>query len=154
MIALSLWQPWATFVVLGVKRYETRGWYTDHLGEIAIASTKTEPAWVRRLMATEPFASILRDHDVRFSALPRGCVLARMAIIGAFPTERLVKKLDEREIALGDYSARRWGYPLVRQQVYEQPIPCKGGQKLWEWTPPEILPVATEVMDLFGRKVQ
>lgn len=36
MKALTLWQPWASLVALGVKRIETRSWSTRYRGRIAI----------------------------------------------------------------------------------------------------------------------
>lgn len=38
--ALSLWQPWASFVALGGKIVETRDWGTDYRGPIAIHAAK------------------------------------------------------------------------------------------------------------------
>lgn len=52
----SLWQPWATLVVCGHKRIETRSWPSPHSvrgQRIAIASTKTIPSEQRRA-AEEP----------------------------------------------------------------------------------------------------
>jgi activating signal cointegrator 1 len=36
MKAISLLQPWATLVVMGVKTIETRSWQTPHRGELLI----------------------------------------------------------------------------------------------------------------------
>lgn len=44
MKALSIWQPWATLIMTGHKRIETRGWaapYSIRGQRIAIAATKT-----------------------------------------------------------------------------------------------------------------
>jgi hypothetical protein len=43
MKALSLWQPWATLVALGVKKLETRSWSTTYRGPLAIHATATMP---------------------------------------------------------------------------------------------------------------
>lgn len=40
---LSLDQPWASLVAVGVKSIETRSWPTKHRGRIGIASTKKAP---------------------------------------------------------------------------------------------------------------
>jgi hypothetical protein len=41
---LTLWQPWASLVALGVKSIETRSWSTQYRGPLAIhASTKRPP---------------------------------------------------------------------------------------------------------------
>ena len=36
MKAITIWQPWATLLPLGVKLYETRSWATSYRGPIAI----------------------------------------------------------------------------------------------------------------------
>ncbi len=38
MKALTLTQPWASLMALGVKRIETRSWYTSYRGEVVIHS--------------------------------------------------------------------------------------------------------------------
>ena len=44
MRAISLWQPWATAIAVGVKQIETRHWKTDYRGPIAIHAAKR---WTR-----------------------------------------------------------------------------------------------------------
>ena len=36
MKALTIWQPWASLLVSGQKKYETRSWATTYRGPIAI----------------------------------------------------------------------------------------------------------------------
>jgi len=40
MKAITLWQPWASLVALGVKTIETRSWATSYRGPIAIHAAK------------------------------------------------------------------------------------------------------------------
>lgn len=40
MKAISLWPPYASFIVAGLKRIETRSWKTSYRGPIAIHQTK------------------------------------------------------------------------------------------------------------------
>lgn len=41
MKALSLHQPWASMIAQGSKTIETRTWFTDHRGDLLIASTQS-----------------------------------------------------------------------------------------------------------------
>ena len=41
MLALTIKQPWASAVVLGLKRKEYRSWYTPHRGLLLIHAGKT-----------------------------------------------------------------------------------------------------------------
>jgi activating signal cointegrator 1 len=43
MKALSLWQPWASLVALGVKTIETRSWSTSYRGPLAIHAAAVVP---------------------------------------------------------------------------------------------------------------
>ncbi len=49
MKALTLWQPWASLVALGVKTIETRSWSTTYRGPLAIHAAAKKPArvWAR-----------------------------------------------------------------------------------------------------------
>ncbi|MEL6614044.1 MAG: hypothetical protein AAFQ53_18260 [Bacteroidota bacterium] len=40
ILALSLWQPWASLMASGHKSIETRSWYTHHRGLVAICAAK------------------------------------------------------------------------------------------------------------------
>lgn len=68
MRCLTLWQPWASLIAVGAKRFETRSWGTDWRGSLAIhASLK----WSREqadLCATRPFAAALRAHGIELPA--------------------------------------------------------------------------------------
>ena len=44
MKALSLTQPWATLVVIGAKRIETRFWHTSYVGPLLIHAAKAIPS--------------------------------------------------------------------------------------------------------------
>jgi len=87
MRTISLWQPWATLVAIGAKRFETRSWRSDHFGPVAIHATKGfgklgdgRPFTVddcAALCASEPFRSALAAAGIGgVDDLPFGKVLA------------------------------------------------------------------------------
>lgn len=41
MKAITIWQPWASLIALGVKTIETRSWSTDYRGPLAIHAAAT-----------------------------------------------------------------------------------------------------------------
>jgi len=47
--ALSLWQPHAHAIALGLKPYETRDWPTKYRGPLAVHAAKREPDQALRL---------------------------------------------------------------------------------------------------------
>ncbi len=135
MKALTLWQPWATLIAVGVKVIETRGWGTPYRGPLAIHAASSEPAEVRRLMRfDEPFISLLaaagyKNPDV----LPRGAVVATAEL---FCVQHIVAGFQlpkSPELELGDYRAGRYAWFLRNVQRLPEPVPCKGRQGLWDW---------------------
>ncbi len=58
MKALSIWQPWASLIMSGHKKIETRSWpapYSVRGQRIAIASTKTVRGEQRRAAVEDTF---------------------------------------------------------------------------------------------------
>lgn len=141
MNAISLWQPWASLMALGVKKVETRGWYMRHRGRLAIAATARwdgrvhawlgqgdeQAALIRRLLAEHGYAD-WRD-------LPLGAVLCTVEVLDCRPTEVLRDELSEIELALGDYRAGRFGIITTNLLELPEPIRCRGQQGLWDWAP-------------------
>ena len=138
MRALTITQPWATLVILGVKHWETRGWRPRgiEIGErIAIHAAK---GWTR---ADVDFAFDLAGRDILPLArhaepdfdLPRGAILGTVRFTGYRPTATAEPGVLERE--LGDWSPGRWAWGLILPHEYVRPIPARGALGLWEWTP-------------------
>jgi hypothetical protein len=134
MKAVSLWQPWASFLVSGHKRYETRGWATNYRGNIAIHAAKK---WDKSLKSH--LNQLVLKHpelaDYAICELPFGCVIAAMRLVAIHKTEDIRGKLSPLELAVGDYSNNRFAWELELIKVPESPIPAKGMQGLFEWSP-------------------
>ena len=129
MKALSLTQPWATLVVLGLKRVETRSWWTSHRGPLAIHAAKVFPTYAREFADDERRAGRL---DVE---LPLGSVLGVVNVAGCRRTEIVEHTLTPLEQSYGDYSPGRWAWLLDQVlQVFTPPIPARGALHLWDWT--------------------
>ncbi len=133
MKALTLTQPWATLVILGVKRWETRGWYTQHRGRIAIHAAK---GWTK---ADREFADELREMGVlpADEPLPLGAVLGTVRLDGLIRThpDIVARHISPTEYMLGDYSPGRYGWELGAVERFPDPIPARGALGLWDWSP-------------------
>ena len=131
MRALTLTQPWATLVVLGVKEYETRGWRPGvrFPQRIAIHAAK---GWTRE---DREFADLLFDKRIlRVSplSLPRGAVVGEATVLYVYSTSRM-PDIDAPEALLGDFSEGRYAWHLDEPEAYAQPIPARGALGLWDW---------------------
>lgn len=167
MKAISLWQPWASLIVLGEKTIETRGWPTSYWGPLLIHAAKRHGDEQIDYMLSEPCRSLLRKHGIKpemrdvasFHAdqLPLGCIVGASMMVGCSRVqgERRVqlsrwacgKKSvewalppDEPELSLGDYEVGRFGWKLVEIQRFAMPIPYSGKQGFFQ-VPDELVAV-------------
>jgi hypothetical protein len=128
MKAISLYQPWATLVVLGIKRLETRRWQTTHSGLLAIHASRTFPAEGRELCRQEPFRSLLARAGFSDEyELPRGALLGMVQLRRCLRIEEIdLESLAEAERTAGDFSPGRWAWVLEQAEPFLLPISCPG----------------------------
>lgn len=132
MKALSLTQPWATLVVTGEKRIETRSWSTNFTGRVAIHASKGFPKWAKECVNAEFFEESLRRFGYRSpSTLPTGSIIGLATIMGCRRTEDVGHQLSEKEQEFGDYYEGRFAWFLTDPVQFGVPIPCKGALGLW-----------------------
>jgi activating signal cointegrator 1 len=128
--ALTIWQPYASLLMAGIKRYETRIWETKHRGEIVIHAAqrwhKDQIALVDTLRGMLPHEqlSVLDD-------LPRGCALGTIDIVAIHPTETLY--VDPLERLIGIFNGGAFAWEVQNPILFTEPIPHLGKQKLWHW---------------------
>lgn len=136
--SISLWQPWASLIAIGVKTIETRHWQPPHalIGQrIAIHAAKKWDAGLASLTWITPFredltAAGLYDFPTRHHRLPLGAVVATAVIAECHSTNRhaFLGTLSERERAYGNYGPNRYGWVLTDVQALVAPIPWRGAQ--------------------------
>lgn len=134
MKAISLWQPWATAIPLGIKRLETRGWSTRYRGPLAIHAAKhwdkDQDLFARSMrQLTEPQ---LPDE------FPFGAVVGVAWLVDVIPSERARKIVNLIEAAFGDYAPGRFAWVLEDAQPLTRPLPWKGKQGFFN-VPVELL---------------
>ncbi len=155
--ALTLWQPWATLVVAGVKPYEFRRWPVPkrfwgtriaiHAGarpvrrseiDDLIASIRIEQGWGTALDA-EPALDILLRIQERPEFLPRSVVLGTAVMGKPVPAvEAVVAAYGES--FRGDSNRidhQVFGWPLTDIVRFDEPAPARGAQGFWWWSATE-----------------
>ena len=147
---ITLYQPWASLVAIGVKRIETRSWATSFRGPLAIHAAKTFPKSARDLCGDDQFTfELVKGGYMRPDELPRGAVIATCRLVGckmiiSMPTVAFnrpdvryyTEGMSEQEKAFGDYTPGRYVWILEDVKILPEPIPEKGHQRLWNWEPP------------------
>lgn len=133
MKTLSLLQPWASLVVMGLKKIETRSWNTSHRGDLLIHASLGRKA---ALLTTEfPFKKYIPE----FNALPFSAIIGKVTLEDVVPVERLfysdamMNQLTLEEKAFGDYTKGRYAWILTEPEKFLKPVPVKGGLRLWEF---------------------
>lgn len=134
MKAISLWQPWASAVALGLKRIETRHWFTAYRGPIAIHAAKRWTRDERELHAEEVAAGHMP------AELPFGALVAVARLTAIRPTDQLAAEVTSDEYCWGNYAPGRFGWLLEDIQALPTPVQFRGLQGIFE-VPNELLHV-------------
>jgi activating signal cointegrator 1 len=135
MKVLSLLQPWASLVVMGAKRIETRSWQTAHRGELLIHASLGKKG--AALCAGAPFS----HHIKAFDRLPFGVIIGSVVLTDILPVEMLplsnkaLANLTLEEKAFGDYTKGRYAWLLQDPVPISPPIVIKGSLGLWNYVP-------------------
>lgn len=146
MKVISIQQPWATLIMIGAKRIETRSWATKYRGPILIHASATMPKFNRSLCDVYPFTKYLTG----LGSIPTGVILGKVELKEVYTVEYLTKEClwndfiySQHERQFGDYTAGRYGWVLSNIEMFNLPIPAKGQLGLWTF-PDEFLTNKTQ----------
>lgn len=159
MIAISLWQPWASAIAVGLKKFETRSWKAECIGHrIAIHAAKRNTPkerawWMKHVKGCGDIVDLNAHafheagiHD--WTDLPLGAVVCTADLIAVTPTAELIKSgrvFDGGlEFCWGNYDAideeknvPRYGWELANVVALPKPVPCIGRQGFFMWDQPK-----------------
>lgn len=111
MKALTLHQPWASLIALGVKTIETRSWSTSYRGPLAIHAAARKPTDVMvGEWESSDFGSAgweMRNPEGRGVDLPFGAIIATCELVDVVPMvavggHGIPKSLIVSEVIEGD----------------------------------------------------
>ena len=133
MKTISLLQPWASLVIIGAKKIETRSWSTDYRGRLLIHASKSKKG--SSFSKRPPFRDYIKDFD----NLPFGMIIGevnldrilRIEDFGMSKADMDSLTLEER--AFGDYTPDRYGWVFTNPVEYENKIPARGQLRLWDF---------------------
>ena len=147
MKGLSLWQPWASLIATGAKRYETRSWPTNYRGPLLICAAKgglpkRELADLLRQKEFRMGLSPVKGQPLSLAAetwagvwaedLPFGKAVAVVDLINCYPTENVKIPPLDYERLYGDFTPGRYAWKLDNVRALREPIPVKGAQGLFD----------------------
>ncbi|XP_050540555.1 activating signal cointegrator 1 isoform X2 [Daktulosphaira vitifoliae] len=95
-LCMSMHQPYASLLLLNIKRHEGRSWYTSHRGRLWIASTAKVPT-PEEIDRVELFYKNLRG-DVEFpKQYPTSCLMGCINITDCLSQEEYMEQYPEGE---------------------------------------------------------
>jgi hypothetical protein len=133
MKCLSLHQPWATLILAGAIRYQSRPFGTRYRGRLAIHATKSFSEAAFRLCQVEPIRRVLKEAGYRFAAdLPRGCLLGTVQLVDGLPAGRVPDDLTVVERILRQAHSGRYVWQLADPRLFDTPRASVGRLGLYE----------------------
>lgn len=140
MKAITIWQPYATLIMLGLKQYETRSWGTSYRGPLIIHAAKKwdedrefDCQRVTSLMnlleiTPEHFTEEQRKHFYE----PLGNTLGRaLGVVELVDCQPMADGGDDFENEVGSFGDGRFGWKCGTPRLFEKPIAALGKQGLW-----------------------
>src|SRR5260370_13920278 len=126
MRAISVLQPWASLLIRGVIRRQTRPAQTPSRGLLAIHAGSRFPPDARALCHREPCKSLLRraNHD-GWSLLPCGFILGTAELVSCTRVEEFAGEANTVP-DLGDYQPGSWVWEFTNPVAFRVPFAAPG----------------------------
>lgn len=143
MIAISLWEPWASLIRTGAKTWETRSWETKHRGRLLICAAKAglpKHEILYHLCSWEfqgglaPLAGKPLDftgetwEGVNVQHLNFGMAVAIVELLDCKPTGKMTQDEIGTDRPFGNFSTGRYAWKLNLLRNDFTPFPVKGKQ--------------------------
>lgn len=150
MKALTIWQPWASLVMIGAKPYEFRRWdyrareralegrrIVIHAGSRPVKLAEVEDIIARmadRLSSLRAEIAIPLLLRLRDAYKCRGVVeLAAGLGTAVLGKPKSVAALFSSPADSDRIDHHMWAWPLTDIQPFDAPVPCRGMQGFWSW---------------------
>jgi hypothetical protein len=119
MKALSVRQPWASLIVLGLKCVEIRSWPTDYRGPLLIHAAKTLDELAMRRFHIEN--------------VPTGCLIGTFDLI---EVEKLTptrwRELANEHLDGGAFAANLYAWHIANPHPLKMSLPYRGDRNLFQ----------------------
>lgn len=125
MKALTIWQPYAQAIALGLKKFETRSWPTKHRGKIAIHASVKSLSKELKILADRYNITNVSFGKIIVVADLTDCILM---------TEDFIKAQPQSELDLGNWCVGNYAWKLENIQILTTPQKATGKQGLWNWS--------------------
>ena len=132
MKVLSIKEPFASLVALGIKKIETRSWKTNYRGEIYIHASLTKNV-IKDKKREEKLLSMIPDNyefkqgNIISKAYLKDCIYMDEEFINNI-------KKDKIEYLCGHYEIGRYAWVLEDIELLNEEISAKGKLGIWNFS--------------------
>lgn len=130
MKVLSLTEPFATLIMNGSKRVETRSWKTNYRGELYIHASMTKIS--KDDLNDKELMSLVDVNKLNYGYIVCKCKLVDCICM----TDEYVKDMKDNnytEYVCGDYEEGRYAWILEDVEVLDERIAVKGHLGIWNY---------------------
>ena len=131
MKTLTIKNPWAGLILLGMKDVENRTWKTDYRGKLLIHSSKSkkdlrenEDYIARNILTQEEYDSLSKNINAQTVCRSFGKIIGEVELVDC--VQNYQSKWAEKEEGV-------WHWVLKNPIIYDRFIEAKGKLKLWEF---------------------
>ncbi len=130
MKVLSIKEPFASLVALGIKKIETRSWKTNYRGEIYIHASLTKSVVKDKTREKKLLDLLPKNYEFK-----QGYIICRAYLKDCiYMDDEFIKniKKDETEYLCGRYEIGRYAWVLSNIEIIKE-IPAKGKLGIWNF---------------------
>lgn len=136
--ALTIQQPFASAIIAGHKRFETRLWKPGKINKFILHAGRKECNAIDNHFIAQRIDNWPMNYQ-----LPTGAALGIVRIIKCYDAVQVYHKqlkpnpsaATEIEMQLGLYRIGYFAWELEVVEVFEKPIDAVGQQRFWNWYP-------------------
>lgn len=130
MKVLTIQEPYATFIMQGMKKIETRSWQTKYRGLIYIHAGKSKK--LLKEITNPDILNLLKNINLNY-----GNIICKANLIDCVPmTPKFISRIknqNNNEYLLGKYKEKRYAWILDDIQTLDKKIPAKGKLNIWNY---------------------
>lgn len=130
MKVLSVKEPFASLISLGIKGIETRSWKTNYRGEIYIHASLTKNIIKDKIREKKLLELLPNDYEFK-----QGKIICKGYLKDCiYMDEDFLEKIkkDETECLCGHYELGRYAWVISEVKLIEE-IPAKGKLGIWNY---------------------
>lgn len=129
MKVISLKEPYASLIMNGIKKIETRSWKTNYRGKLYIHASVSKIS--KEILSNKELMELVDINNLSF-----GNIICSCDLVDCIPmTDEFILKVkkNRREFLSGEYAVGRYAWILENVQVLDQMIPAKGQLGIWNY---------------------